>query len=184
MRIIEYVTLTGLFTTATTISGWWLKSRLEASIKHEYDQIIERLKSELKRSEVLHNERLAAFKEMSKLLISLRRYCLARHAEVGIDSEFASRTESLDSSDNISLLMHHERIHKMFEEKELFFSKEARGVFKELAGKMSLGFNLELYIASGTSERELNADKLYCMLADFIDEVLSAMYNDLGFESV
>ncbi|HQV24911.1 MAG TPA: hypothetical protein PLS76_04080, partial [Acinetobacter sp.] len=62
MNIIDYFAVTAIISTCTTILGWWLKVRLDSSIKYEYDKIIEVFKSELKRSDILLAERLSTFK--------------------------------------------------------------------------------------------------------------------------
>jgi len=106
--------------------------------------ILEAFKAEQKRSEILHAERLSAFKELSAKLIALRKYCRARSAEIRAESEFEPRTESLAESENKSLLCHYEEVSKGLDEKELFLSIQSRDRFNDLFQQMSLGFNLEL----------------------------------------
>lgn len=124
MRIIDYLAHTTVATiiaanvTVATILGWWLKSRIDSSIKHQYDRLLESFKAEQKRSDVLHAERLTAFKILSERLLVLRRYCYASAAK----SEFAPRPEDLAAGENISLLQHQQSISRALDERELFVS--------------------------------------------------------------
>lgn len=184
MKLIDYVTIASTFSAIIAVAGWWIKSRLETSIKHEYDRLLEAFKSEQKRSEVLHAERLAAFKELSAKLIALRRYCRARSAEIREQSEFEPRTESLSEIENKSLLCHYEEVTKGLDEKELFISVQSRDRFHKLFLQMSLGFNLELYLAAGESAIDLNAHELYDSVVERINAILESLYSDLGFPIV
>jgi len=183
MTLTDYLTIGGTFSAIIAVVGWWIKSRLETSIKHEYDRLLEAFKTEQKRSEVLHAERLAAFKELSAKLIALRRYCRARSAEIHDQSEFEPRTKSLSEAEHKSLLSHYEEINKSLDERELFISKPSKARFHDLFQQMSLGFNLELYLAGGSSPVELNADGLYDSVVDRINLILESLYGDLGFPS-
>jgi hypothetical protein len=67
MSITDYFSITVIIGGVATILGWWLKSRLDSAIKHEYNQMLELFKTELGRSNVLHSERLASFDSPSLL---------------------------------------------------------------------------------------------------------------------
>ncbi len=185
MNITEYIIVTTIFGCIATILGWWLKSRLDSSIKHEYDRLLELFKAEQKRSDTLLSERLTAFKLLSEKLIALRRYCNARSAELRNQSEFEPRTESLSASENASLLQHHEFILRSLEEREFFFSPNLKNVFNDLFSQMSMGFNLELLFASGIEDTidgvQLNAHELYDAITARVNDVLAALYEELGF---
>lgn len=181
METSDFITIAGIMGTIATVLGWWLKSRLDSSIKHEYDRMLELFKTEQKRSDILHSERLTAFKALSEKLLALRRYCNARSAEFRSQSEFEPRTDSLPSEENISLLQHHELIQWVLEERELFISPRSRQCFDELFSQMSLGFNLELWLASGHEEAQSNANELYDLVAARVNDVMGALYADLGF---
>ena len=183
MTIADFVTIGGIFSAITAIAGWWVKSRLDSSIKHEYDRLLEAFKAEQKRSEVLQVERLSAFKELSSRLIALRRYCKARSAEIREESEFDPRTESLSTSEKKSLLCHYEDLTKGFDEMELFISVKSRERFQDLFRQMSLGFSLELYLAGEASPKESNAHELYDLVIEQINSILESLYVDLGFPS-
>lgn len=183
MTVADYLTIGGTFSAIIAVAGWWLKSRLESSIKHEYDRLLEAYKTEQKRSEVFHAERLVAFKELSAKLIALRRYCRARSAEIRDQSEFEPRTESLSESENKSLLCHNEEISKCLDEKELFISAQSRAKFNDFFQQISLGFNLELWLSGGASADELNAYELYDLVEERINAILESLYCDLGFPS-
>lgn len=182
MNISDYFTVALIVGGCTTILGWWLKSRLDSSIKHEYDQILESFKSELKRSDVLLTERLNAFKIISQKLLALRRYCRAQSAEMRNESEFEARLESLNENENISLLMHHNSISRELDGIELLISPKSRQSFVELFRQMSMGFNLELWLSSPDISPEVssNANQLYDLIDQKITDVLEALYSDLG----
>jgi len=181
MTFRDVLTIGGLFSAVIAVAGWWLKSRLETSIKFEYDRLLEAFKAEQKRSEILHAERLSAFKELSAKLIALRRYCKARSAEIREVSEFELRTESLTKAENKSLLCHYEEVSKGLDEKELFISIHSRDRFNDLFQQMSLGFNLEPWLAGGASPQELNAHELYDLVVERINAIMESLYSDLGF---
>ena len=182
MEIIDLFTISSVIAGSTTLLGWWLKSRLESSIKHEYDKVLEGFKSELKRSDLLLSERLTAFKSMSPFLLAIRRYCHAASAEHRAASEFESRTEHLDDSENMSLLSHHDLISRKLDEIELLISPSTRQRFDELFMQMGMGFNLELWLTSDDPAPEIvaNAYELYDLVACRVNDVLSSFYNDLG----
>jgi hypothetical protein len=182
MNITDYFGITAIVAACTSVLGWWLKARLDSSIKHEYDKILEIFKTELKRSDILLAERLAAFKTLSSHLIALRRYCNARIAELRQRSEFEARTDSLTAHENISLLSHCENINRVLESNELLISPHSRQSFASLFSQMGLGFNLELWLSASDPAPELfsNAHELYELVVSRVNETLSALYSDLG----
>jgi hypothetical protein len=182
MKLLDYFGITAIIVTCTTVLGWWLKSRLDSSIKHEYDKILESFKAELKRSDVLLTERLAVFKTLSSHLLAMRRYCNARSAEFRNESEFESRTESLTEQENISLLRHHENLTRSLESNELLISPNSRQSFEQLFLQMVMGFNLELWLTSKDPDPEIvsSAYELYDLVSLRVNDVLGALYSDLG----
>jgi hypothetical protein len=186
MNINEYLTVTAIMGGVATVLGWWLKTRLDNSIKHEYDRLLELFKAEQKRSDILLSERLAAFKVLSEKLIALRRYCHARSAELRNESEFEPRTDALSPAENISLLMHHELIQRALEERELFVSPTSRNAFDRLFSQMGMGFNIELLFSSETDDPvidgvKLNTYELYDLVAKRVNDVSETLYSDLEF---
>jgi len=182
MSIIDYFAITVIMSACATVLGWWLKSRLDNSIKHEYDKILEGFKSELKRSDVLLTERLAAFKSISSQLLALRRYCHARSAEFRNESEFEPRTESLTEQENVSLLIHHENINRALASVELLISPNSRKSINDLFLQMNLGFSLELWLTSDDLAPEIvsSAHELYDAVVKRVNDVLGELYSDLG----
>jgi hypothetical protein len=83
----------------------------------------------------------------------------------------------------MSLLQHHEAVQRSLEERELFISPQSRHRFNELLSQMSRGFNLELWLLSGTEieNDQLNANELYDLIAARVNDVLDSLYADLGF---
>jgi len=182
MNIIDYFAVTAIISTCTTILGWWLKVRLDSSIKYEYDKIIEVFKSELKRSDILLAERLSTFKATSIHLLELRRYCQAKSTEFRNESEFEARTESLTKQENIGLLNHHENLKRSLDNVELFISPKSRKSFEDLFMQLHMGFNLESWLSHDDPASEIvsNAYELYESLAARATDVLAALYSDLG----
>lgn len=126
----------------------------------------------------LHAERLAAFKVLSERLLALRRYCDANTAK----SEFAPRPADLAAGENISLLQHQQLISRALDERELFVSPNTRHCFQSLFAQMTIGCNMEFWIACGSMKQsESNADQLYKLLVARANDVLGALYGDLGF---
>ncbi len=184
MNLTDLFSVSAIVGGTATVLGWWLKTRIDTSIRHEYDKFLELFKAEQKRSDILHAERLEAFKLLSSKLLGLRRYCHANSAEYGERSEFEPRPDSLPKSERISLLQHHELLVRAMEERELFLSPDVREEFHKLFNKMGLGFNLELWLCSGNDPQELNAESLYNLIAEHVNIVMSALYKDLGFPEV
>lgn len=180
MTLIDYVTVSGIFTAIVTILGWLLKIRLDASVKHEYSRILETFKAEIKRTEVLGSERLEAFKAVSEKLIILRRYCQACSNEYGDASEFSRRPDTLPKNENTPLLQHHEAVFREAERFELFLSPKSRFAFEELKQQMGLGFSLETWLQSDNEQHELNADALYDSIINRVNVVMDCLYRDLG----
>lgn len=182
MEVIDLITVSSVTAGCSTILGWWLKSRLENSIKLESDKVLEEFKLELKRSELLVAERLVAFKSMNVNLLGLRRYCRSLSAEHRNVSEFVPRREHLYKTENISLLSHHEQIVRKLDEIELFISPETRDAFNALFKQMCMGFNLELWLSQEDPMPEIlsSAYELYDLIESRINDVLSSFYSDLS----
>lgn len=179
MNIIDFFTISAIMSGIATILGWWLKSRLDSSIQHEYAKLLEQFKAQQRRSELLHSERLNALKVLATHLLALRRYCNARNAEIRNQSEFEPRVESLSPEESQSLLQHRDVITRAMEERELFLSPIVRNSFNELFRDMGNGCNVELWIASGLSAEELNAAQLFDLITKRANDVMSALYQDL-----
>lgn len=179
MQVEEYFTFAAMMAAISVVLGWWLKSRLDSSIRHEYDRLLELFKTEQKRGEVLQVERLKAFRALSSNLSMLRRYCAAMEAEVAPASEFEARTDSLPHEERRSLLQHHESLSRVLDEYELFLSPASRIAFDQLFQQLSMGFGLEQLLASG-SDLELNSESLYRLVAERINDVRASLYSDLG----
>lgn len=186
MEIFDILKISGIVSTVvvvcTTIIGWWIKSRIENSIKHEHDKVLEGFKSELKRSDLLISERLVAFKSISPLLLSLKRYCHAARAQNSAASEFESTFEHLNEAENVSLLTHHQLISRKLDEIELFISPKTRSTFDELFAQISIGCNIEIWLISDEPDPEIvtNAHEFYDLVACRVNDVLSSLYSDLS----
>ncbi len=180
MTITDYITMTAIFAGISTVLGWWLKTRLDASVKHEYSQLLETFKADIRRAEVLGGERLQAFKAISKKLMSLRRYSEACRNEYGNASEFVNRPDSLPEEENVPLLQHHENITREIEQYELFLSPSTREAVDRLFEQIGLGCSLEIWLQSENDPGELNPEGLYESLVAKVNQVLDSLYRDLG----
>jgi hypothetical protein len=163
------------------VLGWWLKARLDGSIKHEYDRLLEAFRLELRRTEALVTERSRAFRELQQLLLGLRRYCSARSAEISCYSEFESRTESLRPEENQSLLVHWDDISRKLDEHELFISADSRSRFNALFENINMGFNMELLAASPDMKAQVESFERYDGISLSVNDVLDHLFADLGF---
>jgi hypothetical protein len=183
MEISDLLSIGAVVAAVNAVLGYWAKSRIEGSIKHEYDQMLEKVKSEWKRTDILYSERLTAFKLLQKRLVSLRRYCDA-HVDEEQGSEFAPGPEQLDVNDNKSILSHWSELEPLLDENRIFLSSASRAAFEHLRNQLSLGASMELWLASDPAP-EVVASKSdgYMAVRDRVTECINALFNDLGFPS-
>jgi hypothetical protein len=66
MDITDLLSIGAVVGAVNAVLGYWAKSRIEGSVKHEYDTALEKVKSEWKRTDILLAERMVVF----KLLVS------------------------------------------------------------------------------------------------------------------
>jgi|SRR5690554_4679473 len=184
MQLSELLSVSAIFAATAAVLGWWLRSRLESSIKHEYDKLLEAFRAEQKRTDVLLSERSEAFKALSKRILALRRYCHAQAADYGGESEFAPRADSLQADENMSLLQHADAVRRAFDEYELFVSPTTRSSFRHLLNALSLGFNLEVWMQQESPDPGLDPCGIYVTIADVSDGVLGSLYDDLGLPDI
>jgi len=181
MDIADLFSIGAVVAALNLVLGLWAKSRIEGSIKHEYDKALERVKSEWKRTDVLLAERLAAFKLLQKKLVSIRRYCEAhKNSESG--NEFSARPEDLDAADNKSILIHWTELETFLDENLIFLSCSCNASFERLRDQLSLGANMELWLASDP-EPEVVSSKAsgYQAISNRVSECIDALFKDLGF---
>lgn len=180
MQISDLLSVSVITTAAVALLGWWLRSRLESSIRHEYDKLLEAFRAQQKRTDVLLTERSDAFKILSKQLLALRRYCYAQVADYGEESEFEPRADSLPEDENRSLLQHADTIRRSLDQYELFVSPTSRSCFRHLFNALSLGFNLEVWMQQDNPDPGLDPGGIYSTIATSADGVLDSLYKDLG----
>lgn len=182
MNITDFLTIGAVVGAVNAALGYWVKSRIEGSIKHEYDKALEKVKSEWKRTDILLAERMAVFKLLQKRLVSIRRYCEA-HISSENGSEFSTRPDDLDASDNKSILTHRTELETLLDENLVFLSSTCNASFERLRNQLSLGASLELCLASADPAPEIVASKAdgYQAISDRIDECIHALFKDLGF---
>ena len=184
MTPFDYITITTIYGAISVALGWWVKSRLDESVKYEYSKMLELFKAETKRAEILGNERLEAFKVISDKLIKLRRYCDACANAFGSACEFMNFPDTLPEDENIFLLSQYESINREVEKYELFISPSSRKAYNELKISLGLGFNLEIYLQKDNiSANELNAVEMYESISAQINNLLDNLYYDLDLPS-
>jgi hypothetical protein len=182
MDISDLLSIGAVVAAVNAVLGYWAKSRIEGSIKHEYDRKLEEVKSEGKRIDILYAERIVIFKLLQKRLISLKRYCEAQiNAERG--NEFAPGPEQLDASDNKSILTYWNELEPLIDENQIFLSSSALEAFECLRAQLSLGANMELWLASEDPAPEIVASKSdgYTAILNCVSECINALFKDLGF---
>ena len=182
MEISDLLSVGAVVAAVNTVLGYWAKSRIEGSVKHEYDKALEKIKSEWKRSDILLSERMTSFKLLQKRLVSLRRYCESQiNSEVG--NEFATSPEDLDPADNKSILTHWTELESVLDENLIFLSSSCNASFEKLRGQLSLSASMELWLSSSCCLPEVVASKAdgYQVVVNRINECIDALFKDLGF---
>ncbi len=184
MNISDLLSIGAVVTFVNVVLGYWIKARIEGSIKHEYDRNLEEVKSKWKRTDILYSERLATFKLLQKRLVSLQRYCDAQvRAEQG--NEFGSRPDQLDANDNKSILSHWSELNSILGENLIYLSSTSREAFDRLDFQLSMGASMELWLASDDPAPEIVASKCggYMDINDRVTECINALFVDLDFPS-
>jgi hypothetical protein len=169
---------------ANTVLGYWAKSRIESSVKHEYDKALEKVKSEWKRTDVLLTERIVVFKLIQKKLVSIRRYCVSQiNSENG--NEFSSRPYDFEPTDNKSILTHWTELEVLLDENLIFFSSSCLTSFERLCGQISLGASMELWLMSSEPSKVIVASKSdgYQEIINRINECIDSLFKDLQFQN-
>jgi hypothetical protein len=182
MDISSYFSIDTVVGATIVIVGNWAKSRIEGSIQHEYDKGLEKLKYELKRTDMLVTERMVIFKLLQKKLVSIRRYCESQiNGERG--SEFGNRPDDLDSADNKSILIHTTELEALVDENLIFLSDSCRKAFENLRDQLSLGASMELWLASPQQQLKFETSKIdgYEAISNKVDSCIDALYLDIGF---
>ncbi len=182
MDITDFVNVGLLVSAVNALLGYWVKTRIEGSIKHEYDKSLEKIKSDWKRTDILFSERMVIFKLLQKKLVSVRRYCES-HINCERGGEFGIRPDNLDSADNKTILTHWEELETLLDESLIFLSSPCRKAFEQLRDQFSLGASMELWLESPEAVCEVVASKVdgYEAIVDKISCCISALYEDLGF---
>ena len=128
MNITDFLTIGAVVAAVNAVLGYWIKSRIEGSIKHEYDKALEKVRSEWKRTDILLAERMAAFKLLQKKLVSIRRYCEA-HISSENGNEFDPRPDDLEAADKKSVLTHWTELETLLDINLVFISSSCSASF-------------------------------------------------------
>lgn len=182
MEITDLVNVGLVVGAINVVLGFWVKSRIDGSIKHEYDKALEKIKSDWKRTDILFSERMVIFKFLQKKLVSMRRYCVSQiSSENG--SEFFPNPDDLEPNDNKSILTHWTELETLLDENLIFLSSTSRKSFEDLQNQLSIGASMELWLASSEPLHEVDVSKVdgYKAISDKINECIDALYKDIGF---
>jgi hypothetical protein len=184
MGISDLLSIGAVVAAVNAVLGYWAKSRIEGSIKYDYDRKLEEIKSEWKRTDILYSERLTAFKLLQKRLVSLRRYCDA-HVSAEQGSEFSPGPDQLDATDNKSISNHWSELEPLLDENMIFLSSTSRAAFEHLRDQLSLGANMELWLAFDDPAPEVvtSIRDGYMAVRNRVNDCINALYKDLGFPS-
>jgi hypothetical protein len=171
-----------IVSTVNVAFGYWLKAKVEGSIKLEYDKNLEKFKAKWKRTDVLLSERMAAFKLLQKKLVSIRRYC---EAQIGsqLGSEFSKRPEDLNDTDQKSILSHNEELEALLDENLVFLSQSSKEAFEKLRSTLSSGQSIELWLALDDPAPETVSSQSSCYenIISALNSCIDELYKDLGF---
>jgi len=182
MQIEDILFIGGVVGAINTALLYVAKLLVESLIKHEFDEEMERVKSEWRRTDVLNPERLAAFKLLQKSLVSLRRHCEPRVA-TQLGSEFGPGADDLKDADYNSILGHWNELETRLDEYLIFLSGSSRASFDRLRAQLWLGASMELALGSSCPGPEAIASRAdrYAAIRNRISECIDAMFDDLGF---
>ena len=182
MNITDLLSIGAVVGAVNTVLGYWVKSRIEGSIKHEYDKALEKIKSDWKRTDILLSERLAAFKLLQKKLVSIRRYC---ESQIGseLGNEFSPGLDDLEGTDNKSILTHWTELETLLDENLIFLSGSCNASFEQLRNQLSSGASMELHLAFKDPVPEIVASKVdgYQAISNQISKCIDALFKDLDF---
>lgn len=184
MSVADILSIAVVVGAINAVLGYWAKSRIEGSIKHEYDRRMEDVKAAAKRADVLLAERLTVFKVLQGRLVSVRRYCESQ-INVRNGGEFGARPCDLSSSDNKSLLFHWTELEPLLDGNLIFLSAPSREAFERLRDQLSLGASMELALAFPKPALEVAASAIngYSSVSACADQCIEAMYKDLAFQN-
>ncbi|MCW4469087.1 hypothetical protein OGH69_08940 [Flavobacterium sp. MFBS3-15] len=126
-----------------------------------------------KKTEILIQQKVAAFQQINEGLTDFKRYLMAVIAE-NSGNEFAPHPEEGEGA-----LTHREKLHRLYEKHSIFLSSKSRKEFEDLIGEMSLLNNAELNIAADKNT-DINWMSGYPIFVDKVDRVIAALYKDLN----
>lgn len=125
-----------------------------------------------KRFDILYQNKVPAFKDVTAKLIDFKKFCIGRMAFLK-GNEFSPYYE-----ENVGSLHHRTEIAHIVDANAIFFSREVRDTLENLTAQLSGLSNAELVIVSGGDLPGI--DKEYERLIILTEECINRLYNDLN----
>jgi hypothetical protein len=128
-----------------------------------------------KRFDILYENKIPAFKEISIKLIEFKKFCNGRVAYF-IGNEYSPYYEA-----NAGTLHHRTEIAQVSEFNSIFLSTESRSLIEDLLNQMSGLCNAEVAILSG--DQMPGIEKEYERLSKLTENCISKLYSDLNLKA-
>jgi hypothetical protein len=126
-----------------------------------------------KKLDILFNNRLTAFKEVSFKIVSFKNFCTGKLAYLQGNEYSPFYDEGFGS------LHHRTEIANSLQRNAVFLSKDSRTVVTDLLNQMSGLCNGEAALA-GNSNEDLNLEGEYSRMEDLSENVIEVLYKELG----
>ena len=128
-----------------------------------------------KKFDILYQNKIPAFKEITSKLSELKKFCLGRSAYFQ-GNEFSPYWE-----ENLGALEHRTSIAEVFENNYIFLSKSSKESIENLINTMSGLCNAEISLAG---DNDLpGVEKEYERIAEITEKTINILYSELNLKS-
>jgi hypothetical protein len=127
-----------------------------------------------KKFDILYQNKIPAFKEITSELIKLKKFCVGRVAYFQ-GNEFSPYWE-----ENLGALAYRTSITEIFENNSIFLSKSSKKSIESLINEMSGLCNAEIILASNDELPEV--EKEYERIAKMTEKLITILYSDLNLK--
>ena len=128
-----------------------------------------------KKFDILYQNKIPAFKEITLKLIELKKFCLGRIAY------FQGNEVSPYWEENLGALEHRTSITEIFEINSIFLSKSSKNSIESLINEMGGLCNAEISLAS--NDELPGVEKEYERIAKISEKTINILYSDLNLKS-
>jgi hypothetical protein len=125
-----------------------------------------------KRFDILYQNKIPAFKEITSKLIDLKKFCIGRVAY------FSGNEYSPYYEENVGALHHRTEIANITDLNSVFFSTKSRNTIDNLLNELSGLCNAEASIVSGNEM--LRAENEYERISRVIEKCIETLYSELN----